>query len=64
MVKRPNKDSVLVKHKKWLADLQRTKERLAENYLEEARRKEEEQLKVVLNVSISITSHDFISIFT
>lgn len=64
MVKRPNKDSVLVKHKKWLADLQRTKERLAENYLEETRRKEEEQLKVVLSVSISITSHDFISIFT
>ena len=49
MVKRPNKDSVLVKHKKWLADLQKTKERLAENYLEETRRKEEEQLKVSVN---------------
>lgn len=45
MVKRPKKDSVLVKHKKWLADLQKTKERLEEEYLEEARRKEEDKLR-------------------
>lgn len=45
MVKRPKKDSVLVKHKKWLADLQKTKERLEEEYLDEARRKEEEKLR-------------------
>lgn len=46
MTKRPNKDSVLVKHKKWLAELQRTKERLTEEYIQETRKKEEEQLKV------------------
>jgi len=45
MTKRPNKDSVLVKHKKWLAELQRTKERLTEEYIQETRKKEEEQLK-------------------
>jgi len=47
MTKRPNKDSVLVKHKKWLAELQRTKERLTEEYIQETRKKEEEQLKVI-----------------
>ncbi len=45
MVKRPKKDSVLIKHKKWLADLQKTKERLEQEYLEEARRKEEEKIR-------------------
>lgn len=45
MVKRPKKDSVLVKHKKWLADLQKTKERLEQEYLDEARRKEEEKMR-------------------
>jgi hypothetical protein len=45
MVKRPKKDSVLVKHKKWLADLQKTKERLEQEYLEEARQKEEDKLR-------------------
>jgi hypothetical protein len=46
MIKRPNKDSVLAKHKKWLADLQKTKDRLETELLEEARKKEESQLKV------------------
>lgn len=41
MIKRPKKDSVLVKHKKWLAELQRNKERAEEEFLEEMRRKEE-----------------------
>lgn len=45
MIKRPKKDSVLVKHKKWLADLQKTKERLEQEYLDEARRKEEEKMR-------------------
>lgn len=45
MVKRPKKDSVLVKHKKWLADLQKTKERLELEYLEEAQRKEEDKMR-------------------
>ncbi|MGB1601979.1 MAG: hypothetical protein ACPIOQ_55140, partial [Promethearchaeia archaeon] len=35
MVKRPKKDSVLVKHKKWLAELQRNKERAEEEFLDE-----------------------------
>lgn len=43
--KRPKKDSVLVKHKKWLSDLQKTKERLEEQYLDDMRRKEEERQK-------------------
>jgi hypothetical protein len=46
MIKRPNKDSVLAKHKKWLSDLQKTKDRLEAEYLEEARKKEEAQAKV------------------
>eukprot|EP00599_Poterioochromonas_sp_BG-1_P000125 CAMPEP_0173147660 /NCGR_PEP_ID=MMETSP1105-20130129/9264_1 /TAXON_ID=2985 /ORGANISM="Ochromonas sp., Strain BG-1" /LENGTH=307 /DNA_ID=CAMNT_0014062181 /DNA_START=256 /DNA_END=1179 /DNA_ORIENTATION=- len=45
MVKRPKKDSVLVKHKKWLAELQRNKERAEEEFLDEMRRKEESQSK-------------------
>jgi len=45
MLKRPKKDSVLVKHKKWLADLQKTKERLEDQYIDEMRRKEESQQK-------------------
>jgi hypothetical protein len=45
-IKRPNKDSVLVKHKKWLADLQKTKERLEVQYVDDMRRKEDEKLKV------------------
>eukprot|EP00428_Durinskia_dybowskii_P078293 CAMPEP_0170358512 /NCGR_PEP_ID=MMETSP0117_2-20130122/2267_1 /TAXON_ID=400756 /ORGANISM="Durinskia baltica, Strain CSIRO CS-38" /LENGTH=387 /DNA_ID=CAMNT_0010612725 /DNA_START=110 /DNA_END=1273 /DNA_ORIENTATION=+ len=45
LIKRPNKDSVLAKHKKWLSDLQKTKDRLEMEFLEEARRKEEAQAK-------------------
>jgi len=45
LLKRPKKDSVLCKHKKWLADLQKTKERLEMQYLEEIQSKEEAQAK-------------------
>jgi hypothetical protein len=48
LLKRPKKDSVLCKHKKWLLDLQKTKERLEIQYLEEIRKKEEAQSKVNL----------------
>ncbi len=48
-IKRPKKDSVLVKHKKWLSDLQKTKERLEEQYIDDLRKKEEEKLKVSLS---------------
>lgn len=44
-LKRPKKDSVLTKHKKWLSDLQKTKERLEVQYLEEMRQKEESLAK-------------------
>eukprot|EP01031_Cornospumella_fuschlensis_P043689 gene43689-53426_t len=44
-IKRPKKDSVLVKHKKWLAELQKTKERLEETYIDELKAKEEAQAK-------------------
>lgn len=44
-LKRPKKDSVLTKHKKWLSDLQKTKERLELQYLEEMRQKEESLVK-------------------
>lgn len=47
MIKRPNKDSVLAKHKKWLSELQKTKDRLEEQYLEETKKKEEAQQKVL-----------------
>lgn len=46
MIKRPKKDSVLVKHKKWLADFQKTKERLEAQYLDDMVTKEEKQQKV------------------
>eukprot|EP01039_Chlorochromonas_danica_P006294 gene6294-6940_t len=44
-LKRPKKDSVLVKHKKWLADLQRTKDSLEEAYLSEMKAKEDAQAR-------------------
>lgn len=47
MLKRPKKDSVLVKHKKWLSDLQKTKERFEEQYLEDLQRKEDSKQKVI-----------------
>lgn len=46
MAKRPKKDSVLVKHKKWLSDLQKTKERLETQYIDDLRRKEEDKQRV------------------
>ncbi len=54
-IKRPKKDSVLVKHKKWLSDLQKTKERLEEQYIDDLRKKEEEKLKVSLSPSCCMT---------
>lgn len=42
-LRRPKKDSVLTKHKKWLADLQKTKEQLELQYLEEMKAKEDQQ---------------------
>lgn len=50
MLKYTNKNSVLAKHKKWLSDLQKTKDRLEVEYLEEAKRKEESQQKVHMPV--------------
>lgn len=43
--KRPKKDSVLNKHKKWLADLQKTKDRLEVEYTMEMRAKEEKKFQ-------------------
>lgn len=41
--KRPKKETVLTKHKKWLADLQKTKEALEQQYLDDLKAKEEAQ---------------------
>ena len=41
--RRPKKETVLTKHRKWLADLQREKDRLEQEYLHEIQRKEEVQ---------------------
>eukprot|EP01038_Epipyxis_sp_PR26KG_P012691 gene12691-17016_t len=43
--KKSKKESVLAKHKKWLYDLQKTKDRLETEYLDEMSRKEESQKK-------------------
>jgi len=40
-VRRPKKETAITRHRKWLADLQRTKERLEAEYMEEAERKRE-----------------------
>jgi len=45
MIKRPKKDSVLVKHKKWLQDLQEEQKRLTSEYIEAERRKEEDKAR-------------------
>jgi hypothetical protein len=55
MLKRPNKDSVLAKHKKWLHELQKTKDRLEEQYLDEAKKKEEAQQKVSIILPVFIS---------
>ena len=44
-LQRSKKDSVLSKHKKWLHDLQKTKDQLEAQYIEEMQRKEEAQAK-------------------
>jgi len=41
LVKRTKKETALTRHRKWLAELQRTKVELEKNYLEEMRQKEE-----------------------
>lgn len=43
--RRPKKETVLTKHKKWLADLQKEKDKLELQYMEEMRSKEESQRK-------------------
>lgn len=64
MLKRPKKDSVLVKHKKWLADFQKTKERLEEQYLDEMRRKEDSQQKVdFISIERNKKSNHFLNSF-
>lgn len=44
-VKRPKKETALTKHRKWLAELQATKDRLETQYVEENQRKIEELQK-------------------
>jgi len=44
-LRRPKKETVLTKHKKWLADLQKTKDKLETQYMEEIMKKEEEKQK-------------------
>jgi len=44
-LRRPKKETVLTKHKKWLADLQKTKDNLETQYMEEIMKKEEEKQK-------------------
>jgi hypothetical protein len=48
-LRRPKKDSVLTKHKKWLQDLQKTKEYLEVKYLEEIDNKDTERKKFKLH---------------
>jgi hypothetical protein len=45
--KRPKKDSVIAKHRKWLADLQKTKDDLERQYIEELQRKQDSSKKVL-----------------
>ncbi len=45
-VKRPKKESALTKHRKWLADLQKTKDRLEMEYVTEMQSKQETSEKV------------------
>jgi len=44
-IRRPKKETAITKHRKWLADLQKTKESLENQYAEELRRKKESQAK-------------------
>jgi hypothetical protein len=44
-LRRPKKETVLTKHKKWLADLQKTKDKLESQYMDELMKKEEEKQK-------------------
>jgi len=42
-VKRPKKETVLTKHKRWLAELQKTKDKLEMEYIEQMRAKEQQK---------------------
>eukprot|EP01041_Mallomonas_annulata_P000967 gene967-1875_t len=44
-IRRPKKETAITRHRKWLADLQRTKERLEIEYAEEVERKKDSQMK-------------------
>lgn len=45
-VARPKQETALQKHRRWLAELQKTKERLEQQYLDELATKEEAKQKV------------------
>jgi predicted nucleic acid-binding Zn ribbon protein len=45
-IERPKKDSVISKHRKWLADLQKQKDMLETQYINEISDKKEAQMKV------------------
>ena len=44
-VKRPKKETVLTKHKRWLAELQKTKDKLEMEYIEQMRSKEQQKVQ-------------------
>ena len=46
-VKRPKKASALTKHRKWLTDLQKTKDELEQKYIDDMIKKQEAQDKVL-----------------
>jgi hypothetical protein len=49
-VKRPKKVTALTKHRKWLQDLQKTKDELEQKYIEEMNKKKDMQDKVLSQV--------------
>lgn len=48
-LRRPKKETVLTKHKKWLHDLQKEKDRLEIKYMEDLKKKEDTKLKFQIN---------------
>ena len=44
-VKRPKKETVLTKHRRWLAELQKTKDKLEAKYVDDMVKKEERREK-------------------
>lgn len=53
-VVRPKQETVLQKHKRWLAELQKTKEKLEQQYLDEIAKKEEAKTKVCLCILLCV----------